>query len=557
MMKITILGLGAALGLAALTLLPRREKRDRAGEADSELFATDRLPWGYAVALTFCFVLILQTIFRSGVVHLQGGDEYCRAWYGMKWAWHPYFAPDDHVWLAGHFYVLGSLYRFLGNMPFVVTVTSLGGVWATVYFAMLLARRIWGSPTAAMFAGLLAGSEWILLWTTVNPYAEAFFLPALLAGFWAWLAAWQHLEDGGHEGSWRGELFFLLAAACIGFGTMFRYEMWYAGIPLGVFLGSRMVWLLIRPGRRRMAWIPLVGCLLLAAYPVAWMVSSWLRLGSPFGFLHSMSRLNRETNLFYDFSSGWGLVLAYPRILIADHWPRLALCGFGFLLAWVGARRPGWAALAPIPALLLIAMILTSHSGIGSNNRPRFTEFLVLPLLCFGSGTLGYIWLIGSGWKRVLGRGLVAGFMLIAMAHELTTARDTYPHAWGVSPEFLQIAERLEREHDSSRPPEGVVQIQPRGTLIGVFHNRHWLDLWIILYHSKCPENVRELDSLQAASEFLKSSPPGARALIRDSVPAPALPPGARRLDRMGEYELWVIQKDQPRQPSQHGQSSQ
>lgn len=555
MVKATVFVYGAVLGLAALTLLPRRGKQDRSAETD--LFAADRLPWGYAVALTFAFVFALQLVFRTGIVHLQGGDEYCRAYFAFDWARHPFFAPADHVWLAGQFYALGAAYHFLGSLPLAVAVTSLSGVWATVFFAMLLARRIWGSPTAAMFAGLLVGSEWFLLWTTVNPYAEAFFFPAFLAGFWAWLAAWQHLQDGGGEGNWPGEFLFLLTAACIGFGTMFRYEMWYAGILLGIFLGCRMVWLLIRPGRRRMAWIPLVGCLLLSGYPVAWMVSNWMGLGSPFAFLETTSRLNRETNLFYDFSSGWGVFLAYPRILIADHWPRLALCGLGFLLAWVGARRPAWAALAPVPILLALAMILTARSGIGSNNRARYSEFLVLPLLCFGSGALGYLWIAGSGWSRVIGRGIVVGFMAIAMGHGLKTARDTYPSGWGISPEFLQIAARLEREHDSGRPVDGVVRLQPHDTLLGVCHNRNWLDYWIIIYHSTWPENVRELDSLEIASQFLKSSPPGTRALIRGTVPDPAFPPNARRLDRMGDYEMWVIEMEQPGQPSQQGQTGQ
>lgn len=551
--KFLIFVCGTILGLWALASAIRSRKdqggegRGAAADADRpsiagsppEPFASDDVSWRFAVPLTLAIVFALQLFFRSGLIFLQGGDEYCRANYAFDWALHPFFAPADHVWLAGHFYALGLAYRLLGSMPLAVTATSLLGVWATVVFGMALARRVWGSMTAGIFAGILIGSEWFQLWASANPYAEIFFHPAFLASLWAWVKAWQISEQRGISERAAAERYFLLAAACMGFGTMFRFEMWYPGILFGAFLGIRFLWFLTRSERRRLAWVPFLACILLAAYPLAWMIDNKIEMGSYFVFLNRYIELNRETNLFYDFSSVWTVILIYPKYLVADHWPRLALGGLGFLLIAAVGRRPRWASLLPVPAVLLFAMLITMRSGIGSNNRARFTEFLMLPFLCYGAGVLGYLWYTAPGWKRGLARTAVAAFVALAALHGVRYARVTYPHAWGVSPEFIQITQRLEREHDSSRPREGVVLIHPEDRTLAVYHGGNYLDYWMIRYHSPWPERVRELGTPENLKVFLETAPPGSRVLVRLPVPESQTFPGTKRLDTIGPYGLW------------------
>lgn len=53
------------------------------------------------------------------------------------------------MWPAGQFYVLGGLFRLLGDMRLVVAATSLAGIAATVYLASRIGTRLWevsGTP---------------------------------------------------------------------------------------------------------------------------------------------------------------------------------------------------------------------------------------------------------------------------------------------------------------------------------------------------------------------------------------------------------------------------
>ena len=52
-------------------------------------------------------------LFRAGQVFLVCADEYCRANYALDWSITPFFAPADHVWLTGQFYVLGLFSKAL------------------------------------------------------------------------------------------------------------------------------------------------------------------------------------------------------------------------------------------------------------------------------------------------------------------------------------------------------------------------------------------------------------------------------------------------------------
>ena len=211
----------------------------------------------------------------------------------------------------------------------VVAVTSLLGCGMAVYFGFSLGQRLWDSHIAGLGAAIMVGTEWVLLWASTNPQAEVFFYPALLGSMNFWLAGWERLDNSRElEARHGAERCFLASALLAGFGNMFRYEMLYGSILLGIFLGLRF-FVLARRACLRLAWYPLLGCFVLLAYPVAWMISSSIQLGSPFAFLTSHAKLVFDGNLFYDFSSPLARFLTYPKIMIQDHWPQLILPIFG------------------------------------------------------------------------------------------------------------------------------------------------------------------------------------------------------------------------------------
>ena len=100
-----------------------------------------------------------------------------------------------------------------------------------------------------MLGGCLVGSSWVLLWASTNPQAEVFAFPCLLAGLESFLAGQRARGDGkSRMRVRRSELLFLRAAAWMGVGVSLRYEMWYAGALLGLFLAGRLAVFLFLAG---------------------------------------------------------------------------------------------------------------------------------------------------------------------------------------------------------------------------------------------------------------------------------------------------------------------
>lgn len=547
-MNIAIFMIGCTLGVLGIYLAWTKEQKPGERVTDAPLGSAP--PHGIVWMLgTLLLAAVLFSIFRAQAFFLQGGDEYCRANYALEWAWNPYFAPKDHVWLGGHFYFLGLFYRLGGSLPLAVSISSLGGTLCVVFFSVLIGHELWHSWSAGVMAGILAATEWFVLWASANPFAEVVFYPALLAMFWLWIRAWRVDVVASTRGPLHRELYFLAMAFSSAIGTMFRYEMWYAGILFGAFLVARLVYLVRHASSRRHAWIPLVGCMILAAYPVAWMISNWLQLGSPIAFLKTIGQLNRETNLFYDFSSPLKTLFIYPMILYQDHWPRLGLCCMGFLclLTWKSRREP--ALLAPLPLLLLLAMVLTMKSGIGSNNRTRMTEFLMLMFLPFAAGPLNYVWINGGKIFSTTARRLsVVAFLALAAFAPFYYACTTYPNGYQVDADFLAIPMRLAREHDNSRSRPGSIAypvLHHHGTQLAIYMENHPFEFWMARYHSPRPEAIVPLYCKEGAEQFLSCAPVGTRVLIRERDAAKVVARRAHRLETIGPYALLEIIEEQ------------
>lgn len=547
-MNTAIFTIGCTLGILGIIRVRIKDMK-RMPHAPNAPLGSDS-PHGIVWMLgTLLLAAVLFSIFRTQAIFLQGGDEYCRANYALEWAWNPYFAPRDHVWLGGHFYFLGLFYRLMGSLPLAVSLSSLVGTLCVVFFSVLIGRELWHSWSAGGMAGIFAATEWFVVWASANPFAEVVFYPALLAMFWLWICAWRVDVVASPRGPLRRELYFLAMAFAGAIGTLFRYEMWYAGILFGAFLIVRFVYLVLQATSRRRAWIPLLGCMILAAYPVAWMISNWLQLGSPIAFLKTIGRLNRETNLFYDFSSPLKMLFIYPTILYQDHWPRLGLCCLGFfcLLMWKSRREP--ALLAPLPLLLLLAMVLTMKSGIGSNNRTRMTEFLMLMFLPFAAGPLNYAWSNGGKMFWTAARRLsVAAFMAMAAFGPFYYACTAYPNSYQVNADFLVIPMRLAREHDNSRSrPDSIAYpiLHPRGTQLAIYMENHPFEFWMARYHSPHPDAIVPLYCKDGTMQFLSRAPVGTRILIRERDVTKVVVRRAHRLETIGPYALWKIAEEQ------------
>lgn len=522
--------LGVLLTLAALIIALLRHRKLLPAPDH-----TTNPTWPTAALVLLAAALLANTLFRQGATFLIGGDEYYRADFAIRWAEKPYFATPDHVWLPGQFYILGTLFRITHDIKFAVALTSLAGYLLTIHFTASIAYRLWRDSRAAALTGILTATHWVILWCSINPVAEAFFFPCLMAALDRWVAAWQHHDTH------RRDRHLLIAAILTALGTTFRFEMWYAGILLGTFLLTRALIAFLR-GNKPTAARSLAAAAIIALYPIAYLISSALHFGSPLAFLHNASDMNNETNLFYDFSTPLRRLFIYPIVLWQDHWYLLPLPLAGVAIALTSEhRRRMTPMLAATAALLLFAMLISMKSGIGSNTRARYTLFLLLPIITFAAGPLSH--LIQTPTRRLRHLIPIATItaVLLTVAHSFDKARDWYTHAFKVSPPILELMTRLERENDASRAGLDYYHLQIPYKNIEFHTPTTDLPHIMARYHAADGRRIKTLTTPADLEKRLLKASHRTRFLVDKPFPPITLPPRAVHVEDQGPFEVWVV----------------
>ncbi|MDX2176209.1 MAG: hypothetical protein SF028_07035 [Candidatus Sumerlaeia bacterium] len=509
------------LGLAGLAALLLRPAGGEPGGLPSPVWALVALLPAAAFAAM-----------RGSAQFLLGGDEYARPAAAMAWAASPFFAPHDHVWLGGHFYAMGLLYRLAGSLVVANAVLSCAGFAALVAAAWWTAGKVWGAGPEQAVAAALAGCAPVVLWMSVNPWAEALAYPPLLAAYGCWAAF--RAEQEAPDGDWRRERWLAFGAALLAFGTTLRYEAWIAGLLLGPYLLWRGGWL-ARRGERRGAALLLASATLLAAYPLAWVVSSKLALGSFTAFAENSRRINFEQNYFYDYSTALSRLLVFPTTFAKDHGYLLPLAFAGAVAALRSGARGPRAFLYAFIAVFLFATLSTMRSGLGSSVRPRMTMAAMLPAAVLAAGGL-------AAAARLLPERLrpvaLAAVLAAGAFAQARWAVVRYDHGWGQSADLLALASRIARERDPSRLGRGEALVHPWEMRLHVYDAGDPLPHWVLSYFSPEPALVEPHYSKEGLLASLASEPPGARALVRAAEFPDGLP-GSRRVLGMGAYDVW------------------
>ena len=191
--------------------------------------------------------------------------------------------------------------------------------------------------------------------------------------------------------------------------------------------------------------------------------------------------------------------------------------------------------------ITLMAMLVSMRSGIGSANPERLSVFLELPVLCLAAGPLALMWEVGQPALNKVFRVVVVAFLLLATVASAGKARAEYPNADRVHPEFLAMMTRLEREGDPSRESEGYARIRPADTDLGVFHDGHSINLWMIQFHSGSPDRVVPLSNRAALQQQFAEATAGTHILVRKPRPELTVPTHVTLLEDMILYELWEV----------------
>jgi hypothetical protein len=496
-----------AAAAALLASLFAAAKAWRAPIAEAPSAGDARL--GLAVALGIAAGAAL--LFSGVPVFLVGGDEYVRYRMAMEWSRAPYFATHDHVWLGGHFYLLGALHALVGRPEAVVRIASGIGAVLAVALSYRIALLLWRDVAAAVLAGVFASAHWVMLWLWFNPWSEAIALPSLLGAAYGFLRA---QEDGSDDGA------VLLAAVAAGIGTTARYECWYVAAVTGLWVLWR-TWCGWRAGRPL---LPLLAaCVAIGLYPVLWMLSCWVHAGSPLAFLHTTTVLNMTAGFDPVPKPWWHHFLAYPRLLAVDHWPALPLVAVGIAraLGSPGRRLPRRYLLA-FGALLFVAMAATSGSGLGASTRPRYTYFLLAALAPLGAGALAGL----EGTARRWGlRAAAAAAALFLLANQQRGTQH-YPNAWRVRASSLALATQVARSADSSRAHAGQQSLQWEDRMLYLyFRDPGDLDGDVIMFHARYPDNVRVLSQWDDVRRISLEAPLGTLFLVeRGALATVAVP---------------------------------
>jgi len=483
--------IGIAIGLLALII--RFVAYDSEQEIDSQNGKSKSalIPFPFPVfANTFIF-LIIHSMVQQRMPLMTQTDEYCRAFYGFLWSRDPFFAVEDHIWLAGQFYFIGTAYKIIGNLEVATRVLSVIGIAATAAAATNLGALFTKSRIGAFVGGLFGSTHWILLWASTSATAEVFFWPAALIALNFWILSAQSNDTDEKHKKYR-YLFF--AALCIGFGNMFRFESWYIGIPFGIYLTIQLLFSFKTKSNADWKIKSLIAgsMLVLAAYPLSHMISAWVNLGSPIASFADNSKINSDMNIWY----GESLIskfLAYPSILWDDHWYFLPTMLLGMILSFSLSKKYKWSKYfnTAFWVVFIFAVCVSVQSGIGSSLRPRFTAFFILFLTAYSALCAAIIHDSKNTILKYLGYGLIAFFCLLLIGNNFLKVNYRIANYWNTSMDDMHFITLTKLEKDFRINDWEYQRIHPHNFVMKVYSHGDWTQHWGLVFHSRQPELVQ------------------------------------------------------------------
>lgn len=467
-------------------------------------------------------------------------DEQFRYITAVRWSHHPtFFNVWNGIWQPGCAAYFGLWMKLLGGRShygFLMGLLTghMMNIAVTCWLAVTVTRRRISGAVAA----LALAPAYLFMWYGLGPVAEVNLATAamLAAGF-----GWRCLRVGGDAGraAWREAVFFGAALAAT---ALIHLQGWFFLALLGaVFLPA--YWALglhRRPGGLvRLAFI--LFCFV--AVPLAWMWGSWLNLGGPLAFLHSI-KLNMEEE-----RRKWGLAFKASDLLI---YPGMVWRQAGLLLP---AAAAGWAvsrgemrrAALGLAGLGLGFMLIMDFTGFLSRFIvPLNDRFMLLPV-CFifagcGAAMCAFFEPLLRGarfnWRLA---GLWLGLALIAAPWlARNTAKgfeySTVTQLSGWPNDILSLTHWMHRERANPQLIHGL----GRDTKIGVLAGQGSAE-WSLLtmYLTGDFEQIYPL-----TREAIESG--GARhekyEILMINQDAPAKPKGYRHVTQLASWDVYQVE---------------
>jgi hypothetical protein len=485
--------------------------------------------------------LIAVWICQQGFLFLTS-DDFCRIDVAYRWSDRPFFATWDHVWLAGQFYIQGSLIRLI-NDPLVsarLSALLFSVLCALVFFR--LTRAVFDRRTAYLSLAFLAVLPYPT-WLSVSGHPNPFFMTFGLLGTLLLVTS-------------RGRSAYLLGAA-ISFcaASTFRYE----GLLLGAVFGIWNVGLVLLDRRRWTAKAITAHLLLVLipfAYIAAWSVSCYQVFGDGFKFFRTVHGFAPKG---IAEQGTMARLLWYPRVLwggtfdpdVENHLSPaifiLGVAGIPFALAsWKGKR--GIIARYTFVVLVNFGFLVWSAvRGSGNVMAQRVVVLSQVFLVPFAAGVFVIVWdrccvaRLRRRWRAVAvgGCGALAAGATLIMTVELGKTVDFPRRMRGVDPDTVTIAEALHRRFLDHRPdPDDVAAVLVDGRAGPVTY-------WVLGALGRRFDKTLYLGKHWVEPIRAKLAAEGALLLVsyRQEPPEPLK---REKLDQIGKYQLWRVAKGDP-----------
>lgn len=389
-------------------------------------------------SLVLTSVLLVQLVASALVLAATGAqfvstDEYSRLVYALEWAWAPFFAPSDHHWLGGNFWLLGTLISLGVSSPWSGVIHGLASGVALVSAAWWLARAMGLSPWAAAATALMLTLQPVVLVLSKSPQPDLLAVTLILLAVAAWTRFWSRTA-GRPAGP---SLALIAGTLALVAGQTLRYETWFFSAIFGGLVLA-MGWRSFRAGAigQGIAWT-LLGATL-GVFPLLWMASSASVLGGPLRFLDGISlQLLHGGTPELDLSNGWHRAAFHPLYVTWQAPALVPLAVLGSRPLFLRTSLPGRRlATALLLGFILLVELLTVIGGTGDNWRFRISTVVLVPVVI----------LAGAGLSDLLAARR-PGPLRIAMVAALLAAN------------FAFIAHQAPTFTDSGEPPNEEIVI--------------------------------------------------------------------------------------------------
>jgi|GEM_PF-3567529 len=343
-----------------------------------------REPWNI-LFLVFLLKLGLIVLLLSTGYTTQWKDDPSRWTLSLNWSKSPWFAPPDHVWLGMSFYIYGTAMKIIPDGLLATRIAnmviSLASLFSIYFFSSRVLKNKWAGILSAFILCSLPMHSWLSVMTMsdlVFLVFEGLCLGIFLSYVW-------HFSRGEIKKAKRDIIFLVLA--CFGL-TGTRYEGWVLGGC--ILLAFWLHWFFAGANKKEIGWGWLLGTSMgIMLYPLLWMLSSWIVLGSPLAFFTSQAKLNEIYASTLRSNTIYERLLRYPKELYIHFGLLLPFSVVGIILIFLKARKKPIAAIGAGIVLLFFLLMETSVLvGGTSMGLSRCVLYFIFPCLAFAFAPL-------------------------------------------------------------------------------------------------------------------------------------------------------------------------